>query len=125
MGTTIDGRLLRPMPRRRTSSRPAADDINLGGISSHVGAWAGARDHAKAGMVGLTRALSKELAGNTSRENRRAGLDRDRARLSRRRNHGAPRCPTVRSRAAGRRDRAMVRFLCSMRRATSPARRSM
>ncbi len=39
--------------------------INLGGISSHVGAIG--RVHAitaKAGMVGLTRALSKELAGD-------------------------------------------------------------
>ncbi len=39
--------------------------INLGGISSHVGAVG--RVHAitaKAGMVGLTRALSKELAGD-------------------------------------------------------------
>jgi 3-oxoacyl-[acyl-carrier protein] reductase len=39
--------------------------INLGGISSHVGAMG--RVHAitaKAGMVGLTRALAKELAAN-------------------------------------------------------------
>ncbi|MGE0419695.1 MAG: SDR family oxidoreductase, partial [Acetobacteraceae bacterium] len=39
--------------------------VNLGGISSHVGATG--RVHAiaaKAGMVGLTRALAKELAGH-------------------------------------------------------------
>ena len=64
--------------------------VNLGGISAHLGAKG--RVHAvtaKAGMLGLTRALAKELAPTRHGELRRAWHDRHRARLRRRRQRGA------------------------------------
>ena len=66
MGTTIDGAFYcahAAAPHIITAG--GGTIINLGGISSHVGAMG--RVHAitaKAGMVGLTRALSKELAAH-------------------------------------------------------------
>jgi 3-oxoacyl-[acyl-carrier protein] reductase len=64
MGTTIDGAFYcAHAAAPHIIAAGGGTIINLGGISSHVGAVG--RVHAitaKAGMVGLTRALSKELA---------------------------------------------------------------
>lgn len=66
MGTTIDGAFYcAHAAAPHIIAAGGGTIINLGGISSHVGAMG--RVHAitaKAGMVGLTRALAKELAGN-------------------------------------------------------------
>ena len=66
MGTTIDGAFYcAHAAAPHIIAAGGGTIINLGGISSHVGAMG--RVHAitaKAGMVGLTRALSKELAAH-------------------------------------------------------------
>ena len=66
MGTTIDGAFYcAHAAAPHIIAAGGGTIINLGGISSHVGAMG--RVHAitaKAGMTGLTRALSKELAGH-------------------------------------------------------------
>jgi 3-oxoacyl-[acyl-carrier protein] reductase len=118
MGTTIDGAFYcAHSAAPHIIAAGGGTIINLGGISSHVGAVG--RVHAitaKAGMVGLTRALSKELAPHNITVNTvvpgsietvrgfAAGGNSGRASL--------PESPL------GRRGRpeeiaAMVRFLCS------------
>jgi 3-oxoacyl-[acyl-carrier protein] reductase len=66
MGTTIDGAFYcAHAAAPHIIAAGGGTIVNLGGISSHVGAVG--RVHAitaKAGMVGLTRALAKELAAN-------------------------------------------------------------
>jgi 3-oxoacyl-[acyl-carrier protein] reductase len=66
MGTTIDGAFYcAHSAAPHIIAAGGGTIINLGGISSHVGAVG--RVHAitaKAGMIGLTRALSKELAAH-------------------------------------------------------------
>lgn len=66
MGTTIDGAFYcAHAAAPHIIAAGGGTIINLGGISSHVGAMG--RVHAitaKAGMVGLTRALSRELAAH-------------------------------------------------------------
>jgi hypothetical protein len=78
MGTTIDGAFYcAHAAAPHIIAAGGGTIINLGGISSHVGAVG--RVHAitaKAGMVGLTRALAKELAPEQHhREHRRSGID--------------------------------------------------
>ncbi|MGE0223993.1 MAG: SDR family NAD(P)-dependent oxidoreductase [Acetobacteraceae bacterium] len=91
--------------------------INLGGISSHVGAVG--RVHAitaKAGMLGLTRALSKELAPHSITVNTVVPGSIETIRgFAAGGNHGRAALPDS---PLGRRGRpeeiaAMVRFLCS------------
>ena len=91
--------------------------INLGGISSHVGAVG--RVHAitaKAAMVGLTRALSKELAANNITVNTVVPGSIETVRgFAAGGNHGRASLPDS---PLGRRGRpeeiaSMVRFLCS------------
>jgi 3-oxoacyl-[acyl-carrier protein] reductase len=66
MGTTLDGAFYcAHAAAPRIAAAGGGSIVNLGGISAHVGAVG--RVHAvtaKAGMVGLTRALAKELAGD-------------------------------------------------------------
>lgn len=66
MGTTLDGAFYCAQAAAAHIARSGGGSIvNLGGMSAHVGATG--RVHAvtaKAGMVGLTRALAKELAGD-------------------------------------------------------------
>jgi 3-oxoacyl-[acyl-carrier protein] reductase len=91
--------------------------INLGGISSHVGAMG--RVHAitaKAGMVGLTRALAKELASHNITVNTVVPGSIETVRgFAAGGNHGRASLPDS---PLGRRGKpeeiaAMVRFLCS------------
>ena len=66
MGTTLDGAFYcAHAAAPHIAAAGGGSIVNLGGISSHVGAVG--RVHAitaKSGMVGLTRALAKELAGD-------------------------------------------------------------
>ena len=91
--------------------------VNLGGISAHVGAVG--RVHAitaKAGMVGMTRALAKELRQDAITVNTVVPGSIETIRgAAAGGNHGRPRCRTPCWAAAGSRTKSlpMVRFLCS------------
>jgi 3-oxoacyl-[acyl-carrier protein] reductase len=91
--------------------------VNLGGISAHVGAVG--RVHAvtaKAGMVGLTRALAKELAGDNITVNTVVPGSIETIRgAAAGGNHGRSALPESLSGRRGQPDEiaAMVRFLCS------------
>lgn len=91
--------------------------VNLGGISAHVGAVG--RVHAvtaKAGMVGLTRALAKELAGDGITVNTVVPGSIETIRgASAGGNHGRSALPESLLGRRGQPDEvaAMVRFLCS------------
>ncbi len=118
MGTTIDGAFY--CAHAATPHIIAAGGgtiINLGGISSHVGAVG--RVHAitaKAGMTGLTRALSKELAPHNITVNTVVPGSIETVRgFAAGGNHGRASLPDS---PLGRRGRpeeiaSMVRFLCS------------
>jgi 3-oxoacyl-[acyl-carrier protein] reductase len=91
--------------------------VNLGGMSAHVGAVG--RVHAvtaKAGMVGLTRALAKELAGGGITVNTVVPGSIETIRgAAAGGNHGRSALPEALSGRRGHPDEiaAMVRFLCS------------
>jgi 3-oxoacyl-[acyl-carrier protein] reductase len=91
--------------------------VNLGGISAHVGAVG--RVHAvtaKAGMVGLTRALAKELAGDNITVNTVVPGSIETIRgAAAGGNHGRSALPDSPLGRRGQPDEiaAMVRFLCS------------
>lgn len=91
--------------------------VNLGGMSAHVGATG--RVHAvtaKAGMVGLTRALAKELAGDNITVNTVVPGSIETIRgAAAGGNHGRSALPESLSGRRGHPDEiaAMVRFLCS------------
>lgn len=91
--------------------------INLGGISAHVGAVG--RVHAvtaKAGMLGLTRALAKELAGDNITVNTVVPGSIETIRgAAAGGNHGRSVLPEALSGRRGQPDEiaSMVRFLCS------------
>ena len=118
MGTTIDGAFYCALyAAPHIVAAGGGTIINLGGISSHVGAVG--RVHAitaKAGMVGLTRALSKELAGDNITVNTVVPGSIETVRgFAAGGNHGRATLPDS---PLGRRGRpeeiaAMVRFLCS------------
>jgi 3-oxoacyl-[acyl-carrier protein] reductase len=118
MGTTIDGAFYcAHAAAPHIIAAGGGTIINLGGISSHVGAMG--RVHAitaKAGMLGLTRALSKELAGNNITVNTVVPGSIETVRgFAAGGNHGRAALPDS---PLGRRGRpeeiaAMVRFLCS------------
>jgi 3-oxoacyl-[acyl-carrier protein] reductase len=118
MGTTIDGAFYcAHAAAPHIIAAGGGTIINLGGISSHVGAIG--RVHAitaKAGMVGLTRALSKELAGNNITVNTVVPGSIETVRgFAAGGNNGRASLPDS---PLGRRGRpeeiaAMVRFLCS------------
>jgi 3-oxoacyl-[acyl-carrier protein] reductase len=118
MGTTIDGAFYcahAAIPHIIAAG--GGTIINLGGISSHVGAVG--RVHAitaKSGMVGLTRALSKELASHNITVNTVVPGSIETVRgFAAGGNHGRAALPDS---PLGRRGRpeeiaAMVAFLCS------------
>jgi 3-oxoacyl-[acyl-carrier protein] reductase len=118
MGTTIDGAFYcAHAAAPHIIAAGGGTIINLGGISSHVGAVG--RVHAitaKAGMVGLTRALSKELAADNITVNTVVPGSIETVRgFAAGGNHGRASLPDS---PLGRRGRpeevaAMVRFLCS------------
>jgi 3-oxoacyl-[acyl-carrier protein] reductase len=118
MGTTIDGAFYcAHAAAPQIIAAGGGTIINLGGISSHVGAMG--RVHAitaKAGMVGLTRALSKELAAHNITVNTVVPGSIETVRgFAAGGNHGRASLPDS---PLGRRGRpeeiaAMVRFLCS------------
>jgi 3-oxoacyl-[acyl-carrier protein] reductase len=118
MGTTIDGAFYcAHAAAPHIIAAGGGTIINLGGISSHLGAMG--RVHAitaKAGMVGLTRALSKELASSNITVNTVVPGSIDTVRgFAAGGNHGRASLPDS---PLGRRGRpeevaAMVRFLCS------------
>ncbi|MSP01622.1 MAG: SDR family oxidoreductase [Acetobacteraceae bacterium] len=118
MGTTIDGAFYcAHAAAPHIISAGGGTIINLGGISSHVGAIG--RVHAitaKAGMVGLTRALSKELAPHDITVNTVVPGSIETVRgFAAGGNHGRAALPDS---PLGRRGRpeeiaSMVRFLCS------------
>lgn len=91
--------------------------VNLGGISAHVGAVG--RVHAvtaKAGMVGMTRALAKELAGDNITVNTVVPGSIETIRgAAAGGNHGRSALPDALMGRRGQPDEvaAMVRFLCS------------
>jgi len=118
MGTTIDGAFYcAHAAAPHIIAAGGGTIINLGGISSHVGAVG--RVHAitaKAGMVGLTRALSKELAAHNITVNTVVPGSIETVRgFAAGGNHGRASLPDS---PLGRRGRpeeiaALVRFLCS------------
>ena len=118
MGTTIDGAFYcAHAAAPHIVAAGGGTIINLGGISSHIGAMG--RVHAitaKAGMVGLTRALSKELAAQNITVNTVVPGSIETVRgFAAGGNHGRASLPES---PLGRRGRpeevaAMVRFLCS------------
>ena len=118
MGTTIDGAFYcAHAAAPHIIAAGGGTIINLGGISSHVGAVG--RVHAitaKAGMVGLTRALSKELAPHNITVNTVVPGSIETVRgFAAGGNHGRAALPDS---PLGRRGRpeeiaSMVRFLCS------------
>ena len=118
MGTTIDGAFYcAHAAAPHIIAAGGGTIINLGGISSHVGAMG--RVHAitaKAGMTGLTRALSKELAAHDITVNTVVPGSIETVRgFAAGGNHGRAALPDS---PLGRRGQpaevaAMVRFLCS------------
>lgn len=118
MGTTIDGAFYcAHAAAPHIIAAGGGTIINLGGISSHVGAKG--RVHAitaKAGMVGLTRALAKELAEYNITVNTVVPGSIETVRgFAAGGNHGRAALPDSPLGRRGRPDEiaAMVRFLCS------------
>jgi 3-oxoacyl-[acyl-carrier protein] reductase len=118
MGTTIDGAFYcAHAAAPHIIAAGGGTIINLGGISSHVGAVG--RVHAitaKAGMIGLTRALAKELAphGITVNTVVPGSIETVRG-FAAGGNHGRAALPDSPLGRRGRPDEiaGMVRFLCS------------
>jgi len=118
MGTTIDGAFYcAHAAAPHIIAAGGGSIVNLGGISSHVGAVG--RVHAitaKAGMTGLTRALAKELAAHNITVNTVVPGSIETVRgFAAGGNHGRASLPDS---PLGRRGRpeeiaSMVRFLCS------------
>lgn len=118
MGTTLDGAFFcAHAAAPRIAAAGGGSIVNLGGISSHVGAVG--RVHAitaKAGMVGLTRALAKELAGDNITVNTVVPGSIETIRgAAAGGNHGRSALPDSLAGRRGQPDEvaAMVRFLCS------------
>ena len=118
MGTTIDGAFYcAHAAAPHIIAAGGGTIINLGGISSHVGAMG--RVHAitaKAGMVGLTRALAKELAADNITVNTVVPGSIETVRgFAAGGNHGRAALPDSPLGRRGKPDEiaAMVRFLCS------------
>jgi 3-oxoacyl-[acyl-carrier protein] reductase len=118
MGTTIDGAFYcAHAAAPHIIAAGGGTIINLGGISSHVGAKG--RVHAitaKAGMVGLTRALAKELAEYNITVNTVVPGSIETVRgFAAGGNHGRAALPDSPLGRRGQPDEiaAMVRFLCS------------
>ena len=118
MGTTIDGAFYcAHAAAPHIIAAGGGTIINLGGISSHVGAMG--RVHAitaKAGMTGLTRALSKELAQYNITVNTVVPGSIETVRgFAAGGNHGRASLPDSPLGRRGQPDEiaAMVRFLCS------------
>ncbi len=118
MGTTIDGAFYcAHAAAPHIIAAGGGTIINLGGISSHVGAKG--RVHAitaKAGMIGLTRALAKELAEYNITVNTVVPGSIETVRgFAAGGNHGRAALPDSPLGRRGKPDEiaAMVRFLCS------------
>jgi 3-oxoacyl-[acyl-carrier protein] reductase len=118
MGTTLDGAFYCAHAAAPLIAAAGGGSIvNLGGMSAHVGAVG--RVHAitaKAGMVGLTRALAKELAGDNITVNTVVPGSIETVRgAAAGGNHGRSALPESLSGRRGQPDEiaAMVRFLCS------------
>ena len=122
LGVTLDGAYLcsrAALPHlKKGGARDAASIVNIGGLSAHTGS--ARRAHvlaAKAGLVGLTRALAHDLASDHVTVNCVAPglIDTDRARSGQ--SGGQPTHHTSHAPLTGRRGRpeevaALVRFLC-------------
>jgi 3-oxoacyl-[acyl-carrier protein] reductase len=118
MGTTLDGAFYCAHAAAPQIAKAGGGTIvNLGGISAHVGAVG--RVHAitaKAGMIGLTRALAKELAGDNITVNTVVPGSIETIRgAAAGGNHGRSVLPDSPLGRRGQPDEvaAMVRFLCS------------
>jgi 3-oxoacyl-[acyl-carrier protein] reductase len=118
MGTTLDGAFYcAHAAAPHIAAAGGGSIVNLGGISAHVGAVG--RVHAvtaKAGMVGLTRALAKELAGDAITVNIVVPGSIETIRgAAAGGNHGRSALPDSPLGRRGQPDEvaAMVRFLCS------------
>jgi 3-oxoacyl-[acyl-carrier protein] reductase len=118
MGATLDGAFYCAHAAAGPIAAAGGGSIvNLGGISAHVGAVG--RVHAvtaKAGMVGLTRALAKELAGDGITVNVVVPGSIETIRgAAAGGNHGRSALPDALVGRRGQPDEiaAMVRFLCS------------
>ncbi|HET6605707.1 MAG TPA: SDR family oxidoreductase [Rhodopila sp.] len=118
MGTTLDGAFYcAHAAAPRIAAAGGGSIVNLGGMSAHVGAVG--RVHAvtaKAGMVGLTRALAKELAADNITVNTVVPGSIETIRgAAAGGNHGRSALPDSLFGRRGQPDEiaAMVRFLCS------------
>lgn len=118
MGTTLDGAFYcAHAAAPEIAAAGGGSIVNLGGMSAHVGAVG--RVHAitaKAGMVGLTRALAKELASANITVNTVVPGSIETIRgAAAGGNHGRSALPEALSGRRGHPDEiaAMVRFLCS------------
>ncbi|HEY2131741.1 MAG TPA: SDR family NAD(P)-dependent oxidoreductase [Acetobacteraceae bacterium] len=118
MSATLDGAFYcAHAAAPRIAAAGGGSIVNLGGMSAHVGAIG--RVHAvtaKAGMVGLTRALAKELAGDNITVNTVVPGSIETIRgAAAGGNHGRSVLPESLSGRRGQPDEiaAMVRFLCS------------
>ena len=118
MSTTLDGAFFcAHAAAPRIAAAGGGSIVNLGGISAHVGAVG--RVHAvtaKAGMVGLTRALAKELAADDITVNTVVPGSIETIRgAAAGGNHGRSVLPDSLAGRRGQPDEvaAMVRFLCS------------
>jgi 3-oxoacyl-[acyl-carrier protein] reductase len=118
MSATLDGAFYcAHAAAPRIAAAGGGSIINLGGISAHVGAVG--RVHAvtaKAGMVGMTRALAKELAGDNITVNTVVPGSIETIRgAAAGGNHGRSALPDSLFGRRGQPDEvaAMVRFLCS------------
>lgn len=118
MGTTLDGAFFcAHAAAPHIAAAGGGSIVNLGGMSAHVGAVG--RVHAvtaKAGMVGLTRALAKELAKDDITVNTVVPGSIETIRgAAAGGNHGRSALPDALSGRRGHPDEiaAMVRFLCS------------